>query len=281
MTSRWRAGPIAAACFVLVLAAPRTSHAEPPPRELSVNPWVSIGVTTVGGALWIGSELAKGSVVATQCRICDRTSGVDTLNGFDASARDALVWNDTSTPNAISNGVGFVGLPLLLFGGLAGISAKDGAWRKIPEDLLVVAESVVLAADLNQAVKFSVQRERPFVHVLAPGDKGATAQPADNNLSFYSGHTTLAFSLATSAAMTASLRGYSLAPVLWAVGLPLAAFTGYLRIAADKHYLSDVLVGAALGSAFGVFIPWLHRAQVGHVLTIAPMGLGAQLFVTM
>lgn len=262
-----------------VLVSTRTYADSPEPRELSVNPWVSGTLTTVGAAGWIGSELAKGSVVATQCRICDRSGDVDTLNGFDRGARDALKWDDTSTPNAISNGVGFVAMPLLLFGGLAAVSAKDGAWRKIPEDLLVVAESVVLAADLNQAVKFAVQRERPFVHALPAADRGATSAPSDNDLSFYSGHTTLAFSLATSAGMVASLRGYSLAPVVWAVGLPIAAFTGYLRIAADKHYLSDVLTGALMGSAFGIAIPWLHRAQWARTVSIIPMGIGASVSI--
>ncbi len=248
-----------------------------------MQPWVSLGVTAFGGAAWIGSELAKGDIVASQCRLCDRTMGADSLNGFDRSARSALRWGDgdVGTANAISNGLGFVGLPLLLGGGLAAFAAKDGAWRKIPEDLLVVAEATVLAADLNQAVKFSVQRERPFVHVLPVADKGGTSQPSDNNLSFYSGHTTMAFSLATSTAMVATLRGYSLAPVLWAVGLPLAAFTGYLRIAADKHYLSDVLVGAVMGSAFGIVVPWLHRAQVGRMVTVAPMGLGLSVMLTL
>lgn len=272
---------IAAGVLAFGMVAHGTAHAEPPPRPISVDPWVSVTLTGVGGVAWIGSELAKSSIVATQCRWCDRSGTADTLIGFDEGARNALRWSDTSTANLLSNVFGFGGMPVLLFGGLALTSAKDGAWRKIPEDFLVVAETVVLAADLNQAVKFAVQRERPFVHALAPADKGSTPQPADNNLSFYSGHTTLAFSLATSTAMVASLRGYSLAPVLWAVGLPLAAFTGYLRIAADKHYLSDVLVGAALGSAFGIGIPLLHRLQAGRSVTIAPMGIGASLIVTM
>jgi len=32
-------------------------------------------------------------------------------------------------------------------------------------------------------------------------------------------------------------------------------FTGYLRIAADKHYFSDVAIGAAVGTAIGFIIP--------------------------
>lgn len=265
---------LACAIGSAVVSVSATAQAEPPPRPFSVDPWVSVPLTTVGATAWIGSELAKGSIVATQCRWCNAP-------GIDDGARDALRWSDTSTANLLSNVFGFGGMPVLLFGGLALTSAKDGAWRKIPEDFLVVAETVVLAADLNQAVKFAVQRERPFVHALAPADKASTAQPADNDLSFYSGHTTLAFSVATSAAMVASLRGYSLAPVLWAVGLPLAAFTGYLRIAADKHYLTDVLLGAALGSAFGIGIPLLHRLQAGRSVMIAPMGIGASVVVTL
>jgi membrane-associated phospholipid phosphatase len=46
---------------------------------------------------------------------------------------------------------------------------------------------------------------------------------------------------------------------VWATGFSLAAFVGYLRIAADKHYMSDVLVGAATGTAAGVLIPLLFH----------------------
>ena len=45
---------------------------------------------------------------------------------------------------------------------------------------------------------------------------------------------------------------------MWAAGLTLATLTGYLREAADKHYLSDVLTGAAVGAAVGWAIPYLH-----------------------
>ncbi len=60
----------------------------------------------------------------------------------------------------------------------------------------------------------------------------------------------------------ASLRGYRGAPYVWALGVPLALLSGYLRIAADRHYTSDVLLGAALGSLFGGLVPWLlHRPR--------------------
>ncbi len=80
------------------------------------------------------------------------------------------------------------------------------------------------------------------------------------------------------------MRGYRLASVVWATSLPMAAATGYLRIAADKHYLTDVLTGALIGSAVGFLVPFaFHRAPaaaVDPVATGAMPVLGRGPFVT-
>ena len=39
--------------------------------------------------------------------------------------------------------------------------------------------------------------------------------------------------------------------IVWISALGLASATGYFRIAADKHYFSDVFVGAIVGSLIG------------------------------
>jgi len=94
---------------------------------------------------------------------------------------------------------------------------------------------------------------------------GGTALSRDANLSFPSGHTALGFSLATAAGTVATLRGYRHAPYVWGAGMAVAAFTGYLRLAADKHYASDVLVGALVGSLVGWAVPYLlHRRPRRH-----------------
>lgn len=41
------------------------------------------------------------------------------------------------------------------------------------------------------------------------------------------------------------------------VGLVSAALAGYTRMAADRHYASDTLVGLALGASAGFLLPWL------------------------
>lgn len=74
-------------------------------------------------------------------------------------------------------------------------------------------------------IKAIVHRERPCASAC-----GIDGQYA----SFYSAHTALAFS---------TLGGPRLA-----VSLPLAVSTGALRVAAGKHWLTDVLTGAAVGA---------------------------------
>jgi membrane-associated phospholipid phosphatase len=55
------------------------------------------------------------------------------------------------------------------------------------------------------------------------------------------------------------MRGYESAPWILGLGLAGAATTGYLRVAADAHWATDVLAGAAFGAAVGVAVPLLHR----------------------
>jgi hypothetical protein len=80
-----------------------------------------------------------------------------------------------------------------------------------------------------QATKFTTGRTRP---------------DGSNTQSFPSGHT-------ASAAATASVLQRHFG---WKVGAPAYAFAGYVaasRMSADKHHLSDVLMGAAIGVAAG------------------------------
>ena len=58
------------------------------------------------------------------------------------------------------------------------------------------------------------------------------------------------------------MRGYRIAPGVWGTGLTVAVGAGWLRIAADKHYATDVLVGMLAGSAVGVALPLLFHGPV-------------------
>ena len=260
--------------LVLALALTQSPAA---PQKLRWEPRIDIPVSGALVAGWVLSETAfKKSLAPLACRWCE-------TNGFDTAVRS--VFNPTLTPSAsgfhgpdlASTLIGFVGVPLAMVGLEALLSWRDGAFvETFPVDVVLMVEATFSALALNQVVKFAVGRARPYT-VDAPPDLLAQGKDlADNNLSFFSGHSTLAFSVVASAATIAGLRGYRYAWVLWAVGMPLAATTAILRLAADKHWTSDVLVGAAIGTATGILMPTLLHGRVGPVtaqVTPLPNGL--------
>ncbi|MGH2835894.1 MAG: phosphatase PAP2 family protein [Solirubrobacteraceae bacterium] len=94
-----------------------------------------------------------------------------------------------------------------------------------------------LAYGLNTVVKFSVKRPRPELDDLPPLTPVVTA------LSFPSAHATTSF-----AAAAAYSRALPLAsPLFYGAATMFAVSRPYLGV----HYPSDVLVGAALGTATG------------------------------
>jgi len=243
----------AALAALVVIGVPRGARAD---GELRWNPAIDGGIVLGGAALYIASEeLLKSDLAPATCRWCDD-------NGLDRGWREAMLWDDTSMASDLSNLTGYGLAPASALGLTAIAAGLDHRLMDWPMDAVIILESMILAADVNQLVKMSAGRERPFVHALPEDQKPLTEDPDDNNLSFYSGHTTFAFSLAVSAGTVASLRRYKLAPVVWVVGLTAATATGWLRMAADKHYFTDVAVGALTGAAFGFAVPWLHRAHV-------------------
>ena len=149
--------------------------------------------------------------------------------------------------------------PLVVFGLDALAARRDQAPpRAAWVDALLISEATAIAMAMNQVVKFIVGRERPFVHALPEADKPNTAHPSDNNVSFYSGHATLAFAMAVSGGTVASMRGYRLAPWIWGAGLALAAATrvsahrrrSSLRQRRDRRRVVGSLTGFAVPCLF-------------------------------
>ncbi len=251
--------------LALVLASVVTAA----PHPLTWEPRVDLPITGVLVTGWVLSEVAfKAPLSPDACRWC-------ATNGFDTAVRRAF--NPTLTPSAsglrgpatASDLLGFVALPLAMVG-LDALGSKDAdeflkTWAV---DVLLMLEATFSALAVSQTVKFLAGRARPYsvdasVELLSEG-----RDPADANLSFFSGHTTFSVGLAVSAGVIATLRGHRFAWLTWAVGLPLALTTATLRLAADKHWLSDVLVGTVVGAAFSVAIPLLFHGRTGDPITL-------------
>jgi decaprenylphosphoryl-5-phosphoribose phosphatase len=105
------------------------------------------------------------------------------------------------------------------------------------------------AIGLNFAVKLAVRRRRPQLDGLPPLGR------APSSLSLPSAHATASFASATAMSRIAPRR----APGLYAGAALMALTRPYLGM----HYPSDVVVGAALGTALGKLVPGLDGEQRG------------------
>jgi len=270
---------MAAVALVISLAAARTGETAEAPaggQELSVSLFTDTVITADAMFVWLGTEYGKATIAPRSCHWCDSPAPPDRW------ARNALLWSDPHAAILPSNLGALVVAPVTAAGLLALAAAHEQRLSNVGVDILLVAQATALAGTLNQLTKFAVARRRPFAAAGLP-DPDTRQGPGDFNLSFYSGHTSLAFSLAASAGTVATLRRYRWARAIWIAGGVIGAATAYLRIAADQHYLTDVLTGALMGTAVGVGVPVLfHRPSAGGVdaagtFTLAPTTGGAQL----
>ena len=172
--------------------------------------------------------------------------------GIDASARRR--WSPAAAK--ISNlTVAFsMTVPLLQAGGAA--LDDDNA-----SPLVMYGETVGLTLGLSQVLKALIARPRPYLHNPDPAIGNELRRNADSWRSFPSGHTAMAFAAAVQMGMVEDRLHGGNSGWVWSAGLGVATLTGCLRYAAGKHYPSDILAGAILGSVVGWLIPKLHEAD--------------------
>lgn len=129
-----------------------------------------------------------------------------------------------------------------------GIPAVQGDWTGAKQAALSLGTTFAV----TRALKHAIEEERP---------------DGSDDDSFPSGHTSSSFA----AAATLGKR-YG-----WKYGVPahaVAVFVGVARVKARKHYVHDVIVGAAIGEAAGWllttpkdssvrWLPWGHSGGAG------------------
>lgn len=192
--------------------------------------------------------------------------GVAAVTGLalanDQSIRDRL--NDPHdqvgrTLSDIGNGFGD---PLIVYGGLLTISVgskvlgKQGVYGVASRAL----KSGLLGGAATMVLKSIAGRDRPLNSIDDPYQFHLFRT---SDASFPSGHSTVAFALATSFARET--------PDQWTdLGFfTLATLTAYARMHDDKHWASDVVFGAGIGILSARFV---HRFQAR--VAVSPGGFG-------
>ncbi len=217
---------------------------------------------------------------------------------FDDAARNAMMLHDPNarhTASLVSDGMvlGLTALPVLVDSAIIAWAVR-GDPELAARMLLIDLQAHAIAQGVTSIVKHLAGRERPMARGCREDPQRAATDPSCQGSanpgiapqSFFSGHTSLAF---TSAALMClhhtelGLLGQAGDAAMCATGLAMAGMVGALRIMSDYHYASDVLVGAGVGLLSGWLVPWLlhydiaDEATNGAVhATISPMVNGNQ-----
>lgn len=241
-------------CTFGLLTAP--AQADPRTRRLRHAAVLGAGTAAALGLLAWGDARAP-----TACAWC-------APNAMDRSLRNVWVVSNRDLASSTSD-VLALGLASSVLLATASPAWQDQhAWSDVFDAVAPVAEALIATQLVTTSIKLSFRRARPRAWFATQEPVGAApvSLGSEPYWSFLSGHTSLTFALATSSATVATLQGRRWAPVAWGVGLAAATSVGALRLAADAHWTSDVLAGAALGSAMGIFVP---RAGHRHLAVVA------------
>jgi len=151
-----------------------------------------------------------------------------------------------------------------------------GAWGVAWQLSWINAQSYALAGVIQLGSARLVGRVRPFVdECRQSGSDEFPCKAGGSTLSFISGHAMTSF---VSAGLMCAhhgrlpLYGGGWGDTSACIGILLSATaTGTLRVVADKHYFSDVLIGSLLGFAIGYGLPrYLHYTDWNEVKNEKP-----------
>lgn len=151
-----------------------------------------------------------------------------------------------------------LGLAAVVYGGA--IAADSPKWKEAGE---MMAEALVLADATTFVIKEASGRGRP-VATSAKGDFKPFGFRHEYD-SFPSMHTSSSFALASVLAATSDSL------FMKAAYYGAAAFVGFSRMYQNRHWASDVVLGAALGELCGRVVTGFHAGR--NRLALAPVAV--------
>ena len=248
----------------------REAEVDADKAEVAADPFaidlaVDLPIIGLTGAVFLGTEFTKDRLRWEGCHACDTShlGPLDrrVLNNHNPAAKvtsDVFVYTAMSAPFVAD---------------LADVLIHKRGAKSWGKDALVLLEVMAVNFALTNTIKFAILRPRPFTYGLDGSDRDPTE--GDSRLSFYSGHSSTAFAMATAYGylfQSRHPRSRWVAPV-WVLSYGIASTTGVMRVTSGKHFWSDVIVGAVAGSAIGLAIPALHKRRPSKRRFAGPMRL--------
>lgn len=142
--------------------------------------------------------------------------------------------------------------------------------RHIGQVMVMYVETMAITGALFTMSAGNIYRSRPYVYgTEAPVD---LRKDKKSQRSFYAGHTAASASASFfMAKVFADMNPDSRAkPYVWAVAAAVPAAVGYLRYRAGMHFLSDNIIGYAIGAGAGILVPELHKKKAFRNISLYP-----------
>jgi membrane-associated phospholipid phosphatase len=214
-------------------------------------------------------QLANGNLLMT----IGVAGALGLTYGFDGEIRDILQRNRSRGIDKAADAGALVGDPFLHLGVAAlvyggGILAESPRWKETGE---MIGEALILADGATLVLKEASGRGRPIV-TAHKGDFRPFGFRSDYD-GLPSMHTASSFAVASVLARTSESLPVAVASYC------AAAFVGFSRMNQDKHWASDVLLGAAIGELAGRVVTGQHarKSSYAFVPTVTVAGGGLAL----
>lgn len=180
---------------------------------------------------------------------------VSDINSFDRSAiyqwsDDANIASDFTSRTAILS-------PLLL--AIPIISQKN--FKDLLSVSVMYGEAYLLNMGISGTMQRTVDRSRPFLYGDEIDMDAKMIRGKIGRRSFISGHTSNSFCGAVffSKVFSDMYPDSNIRFLVWGASLSTATATGMLRYYAGKHFPTDIIAGAAVGSLIGYLVPVFHK----------------------
>jgi membrane-associated phospholipid phosphatase len=184
----------------------------------------------------------------------------------DAGIRDFAQRNQSPVAGKFATAGNDLGNPLYTLPPVAAFYLYGYVYddRKARRASLLAVESLAISSLFTEILKETTQRNRP--------NSGASPETwngphfSTKNVSFCSGHTSSAFSMATVFAEEYRDTWY-VPPIAYG----LATLTGLSRIYSNEHWASDVFFGAAVGYFVGQTVVRYHQNALTNNVSVTPV----------
>jgi membrane-associated phospholipid phosphatase len=246
--------------LAVTLASPLAAALDPTPLHAQADSTAQVARPWIG---WGDARLLGAFAVATAATM-----------PFDArlatwvrrpSAQRSRVLRDGAHAFNTAGDPGSLIAAVALFG-----AGRVAGSRPLAQLGLHATEAIVLAGSMTTAGKLAAGRQRPNVEGgdaddFAPG-RGYQA----GRSSFPSGHATVAFAFASSVTADLRARGAHSATYVGPLLYTGAALVGAARMYDNKHWASDVLLGAGIGTVAGrITVAFAHAHPHGWLEGLA------------